>query len=226
MGIRVRKYYSFGNRIFYVVLFILLGTFMFINCIGSKVSNSLVSYSKVVVRNIITESVNEAISLDSVNKYNINDLIVVSYSGDDIVGIDYNMENSYAFLSDIKSNLVSIINNKYDVNNNRVLIVVPFYNYTNNIFLVNLGPRVKVNIDVFKVVDSSISTSVRYYGINTIKLDMYVNFNITSNIVVPFGYDDIINSYSVVISSKVVNGKIPTYYGSGFRSESDSLNLQ
>lgn len=222
---RLKNSKQYQNKFFYIICFILICTTIFINKIGNKVSNNLIEYSKILIRNTITESINDAISIDNINKFNINDLIIFSYKENNIDSVDYNMENSYAFLSEVKKNLINIINNKYTTNNNKIIINTPFYNYTNNIILINLGPKVNTQIDILNTIDSSISTNVSYYGINTIKLDIYLNFNITSNIIVPFNKENVNNTYSVIICSKVINGNIPSYYGNGFRSESSNINL-
>ncbi len=222
---RLKNSKQYQNKFFYIICFILICTTIFINKIGNKVSNNLIEYSKILIRNTITESINDAISIDNINKFNINDLIIFSYKENNIDSVDYNIENSYAFLSEVKKNLINIINNKYTTNNNKIIINTPFYNYTNNIILINLGPKVNTQIDILNTIDSSISTNVSYYGINTIKLDIYLNFNITSNIIVPFNKENVNNTYSVIICSKVINGNIPSYYGNGFRSESSNINL-
>lgn len=223
MKIKLRKHSK--NKTFYVIFSIIIGTIIFINTLGKKVSNNLVNYSQIQIRNIITESINESININSINKYNINDLIIISYTGEDITSVDYNIEKSYSFLNEVKRNLIEIINTKYNINNNNIIITIPFYNYTNNIFLMNLGPKVSIKLDIFNIIDSNISTNISYYGINTIKLEIYINFNITSNIIVPFNKEDITNTYNILISSKIINGKIPTYYGNTYRSESDNFNI-
>ena len=97
--------------------------------------------------------------------------------------------------------------------------------FPSNIFIINLGPKIKSRINFLKTIDSYVKTVVKTYGINTIKLDIYASFNIISNIVVPFNKQEINNSFDILLTSKVINGKIPEYYGSGFKSESDIFNL-
>ena len=80
-------------------------------------------------------------------------------------------------------------------------------------------------INFLKTIDSSVKTNVNIYGINTIKLDMYVNFKVISNIIVPYNNKEIENSFDILIASKVINGKIPTYYGSNYKTQSDIFNL-
>ena len=54
---------------------------------------------------------------------------------------------------------------------------------------------------------------------------MYVNFKVISNIIVPYNDKEIENNFDILIASKVINGKIPTYYGSNFKTQSDIFNL-
>ena len=151
----------------------------------------------------------------------------------EIESINYNIETAYDILVEVKNNILSTISNsneykyyyKYYINNNNIILEVPFYNYTSNIFIINLGPKIKSRINFLKTIDSSVKTVVKTYGINTIKLDIYASFTIISNIVVPFNKQEINNSFDILLTSKVINGKIPEYYGSGFKSESDIFNL-
>ena len=136
-----------------------------------------------------------------------------------------NISSTYENISKTYDAHMENENEDENINNNNIILEVPFYNYTSNIFIINLGPKIKSRINFLKTIDSSIKTVVKTYGINTIKLDIYASFTIISNIIVPFNKQEINNSFDILLTSKVINGKIPEYYGSGFKSESDIFNL-
>lgn len=225
MKIKLRKQNRKRNNTFYLILTIIITTIILINTIGKKVSNNIITTTKININNIITEGINESITTEYLTNYNINDLITIKYNENEITNIDYNLETTYILLTKIKQNLVQILEQKFQYNNNQITIETPFYNYTNNLFLITIGPTITTKINIYKVIDTNIITNVSNYGINTTKLDIYLNFNITSNILAPLENEQITNNYKVLISSKVINGKVPNYYGNGYKIESDTFNL-
>lgn len=231
---KLRKETNYYKVILYIFLLIIFITSILLSTIGKKSSNNIIEVSNTLINDLIIDIVNSSIKNDILKKHNINDLIILNYnSNKEIESINYNLETSYDILVEIKNNILSTISNsneykyyyKYYINNNNIILEVPFYNYTSNIFLINLGPTIKSRINFLKTIDSSINTVVKNYGINTIKLDIYANFNVISNIVVPFNNKEINNNFKILLTSKVINGKIPTYYGNNFKSESDIFNL-
>lgn len=232
MKLKLRK--NTHNKLLYIVLSIVIITSILLSTIAKKSSNNIIDVSNTLINDLIIDIVNSSIKNDILKNHNINNLITLKYNkNQEIESIDYNIETSYDILLEIKNNILSTISNsneykyyyKYYVNNNNIILEVPFYNYTSNIFLINLGPTIKSRIIFLKTIDSSINTVVNNYGINTIKLDIYANFKVISNIVVPFNNKEINNNFKILLTSKVINGKIPTYYGNNFKSESDIFNL-
>lgn len=232
MKLKLRK--NTHNKLLYIVLLIVIITSILLSTIAKKSSNNIIDVSNTLINDLIIDIVNSSIKNDILKNHNINNLITLKYNkNQEIESIDYNLETSYDILLEIKNNILSTISNsneykyyyKYYINNNNIILEVPFYNYTSNIFLINLGPTIKSRIIFLKTIDSSINTVVNNYGINTIKLDIYANFKVISNIVVPFNNKEINNSFKILLTSKVINGKIPTYYGNNFKSESDIFNL-
>ena len=231
---KLRKQNENKRTIIYLLLIIFLLTYTILSTIGKKSSDNIMEVSNTLINDLIIDIVNSSIKNDILKQNNINNLIEFNYnSKKEIESINYNLETAYDILVAIKNNILSTISNsneykyyyKYYINNNNIILEVPFYNYTSNIFIINLGPKIKSRINFLKTIDSSVKTVVKTYGINTIKLDIYASFTVISNIVVPFNKQEINNSFDILLTSKVINGKIPDYYGSGFKSESDIFNL-
>ena len=231
---KLRKQNENKRTIIYLLLIIFLLTYTILSTIGKKSSDNIIEVSNTLINDLIIDIVNSSIKNDILKQNNINNLIEFNYNSQkEIESINYNLETAYDILVAIKNNILSTISNsneykyyyKYYINNNNIILEVPFYNYTSNIFIINLGPKIKSRINFLKTIDSSVKTEVKTYGINTIKLDIYASFTVISNIVVPFNKQEINNSFDILLTSKVINGKIPDYYGSGFKSESDIFNL-
>lgn len=231
---KLRKQNENKRTIIYLLLIIFLLTYTILSTIGKKSSDNIMEVSNTLINDLIIDIVNSSIKNDILKQNNINNLIEFNYNSQkEIESINYNLETAYDILVAIKNNILSTISNsneykyyyKYYINNNNIILEVPFYNYTSNIFIINLGPKIKSRINFLKTIDSSVKTEVKTYGINTIKLDIYASFTVISNIVVPFNKQEINNSFDILLTSKVINGKIPEYYGSGFKSKSDIFNL-
>lgn len=201
--------------------------------IGKKASNNIFYISRNLANTITTNTVNNYIRMDLFKKYNINDLIIINYQDQKIVNVDYNLENAYEILIEIKKNIMQNIGNslneyynyEYSINNNKVIIEMPFYNYTDNVLIANLGPKIKIGMSLVRIINGSVKTKIKTYGINSLLVELYINFTITNTIVVPFEKEsNTSNSYDVLISSKVIQGEIPSIYNGLLEQESKILS--
>ena len=91
---------------------------------------------------------------------------------------------------------------------------------TNNVYLSHLGPKVPVKISFLSSLVTGIKTDVTNYGINNVMLSIYLDVDVTNNIIVPMLDKDISGHYEVLLASKVVMGNVPTYIGNMLESKS------
>ena len=177
---------------------------------------------------MIINTVNSNIKGDTLKKYNINDLIKINYRDKKVSDVDYNLENTYDILIDIKSSVMEMIP-KYDfsgysydvkVFDNFMILEMPFYNYSSNLLLANLGPKISAKINYIRYVNGSVKTKIKTYGINSLQVELYLNIEIFSDIVVPFINKENITSMDILISSKIIQGEIPSIYNGLYESES------
>ena len=233
MRFKVRKKYNYKNIYFIILVLIIITTFILLKTIGKKASSNIIKVSSKMVNDIIIDNVNSNIKTEILGKYNINDLITINYNNNEISNIDYNLEKTYNLFVEIKKNIIESFKNDninrynydYYFRDNYLIIEVPFYNYTGNVFLINISPKIKSQINLIKTISGSVSTKVSTYGINTLKVDLYINIDVISSIVVPFKTEEIKNNSEVLIASKIINGKIPTYYGGNYKNNSEVFNL-
>ena len=229
---KIKNHYKLKNIIIIVLIIIFFTTSCMLTLIGRKASDNIYYISRNIVNTITTNTVNNYIRMDLFKKYNINDLIIINYQDKKIVNVDYNLENAYEILIDIKKNIIENIgssisayyNYEYLINNNRVIIEMPFYNYTDNPLIANLGPKIKVGLSMVRLVDGSVKTKIKTYGINALLIELYVTFTITSAIVVPYEKEaDTVNTYEVLISSQVIQGEIPSFYNGLLENKSELI---
>ena len=219
--IKLRKKIKIKNSIISIIISIIIITIILINTIGKSSTENMIFISKNIINTINTNTVNNNIKMDILKKYDINDLITINYEDKKINNIDYNLESAYEILisikreiiDNIKSNIANIYNYNYQISNNNIIIEMPFYNYTNNLLISNLGPKITTKLAMIRLIDGSVKTKITTYGINSLLVELYINFSITSTIVIPsIKEQDTIDSYDILISSKVIQGEIPSIY--------------
>ena len=113
----------------------------------------------------------------------------------------------------------------YDINNlkNGVISKIPMGIITNNVLLSNLGPKVPVKINMVGNVISNVETKVSNYGINSSLIQVFVKVEVTEEVIIPFQTKTIKVVNEIPVAMKVINGKVPEYYGSGRLSESSNI---
>ena len=224
--VKFKKNHSNLGLIF--ILFIVMMTSLLLNMIGKRVSNQMIDISKFIIKDVIINTVYANIKGDTLKKYNINDLIKINYRDKKVSDVDYNLENTYDILIDIKSSVMEMIP-KYDfsgysydvkVFDNFMILEMPFYNYSSNLLLANLGPKINAKINYIRYVNGSVKTKIKTYGINSLQVELYLNIEIFSDIVVPFINKENITSMDILISSKIIQGEIPSIYNGLYESES------
>ena len=70
-----------------------------------------------------------------------------------------------------------------------------------------------MKVNVATDLRSNFKTSVKDYGINSVLVELYLVIEVNSWFVNPFNDGSFGDTYEYVISSKIVNGKIPDYFG-------------
>lgn len=229
----VKEKISIKKKILVIIMVIVGLSSLFINTIGKRSTRNSIYISKNIINAVLTNVVNNNIRTDIFKKYNIDDLIIVNYQDNSIVGVDYNLEKAYEVLLEIKRNIIDSMskeignyyNYDYKVNNNNVILEMPFYNYTDNVLISNIGPKIIVSLSMVRVLDGSVKTKVKTYGINSLLIELYLNFNVTSMIVIPYNKDgNVINNYEVLLSSKVIEGKVPSMYNGLLESNSSIIS--
>ena len=226
---KIRTKYKLKNILIITLILILFFTSCFISIIGNKSSDNFYYISRNLITTITTNTVNNYIRIDLFKKYSINNLITINYQDKKIVNVDYNLESAYEILLEIKKNIIdnipkemkNLYNYHYSINNNLIIVEMPFYNYTDNVLIANLGPKIKIGLSMIRLIDGTVKTEIKTYGLNSLLVELYLNFTITSTIVIPYTKEkNTTNTYKVLISSKVIQGEIPSIYNGLFAQES------
>ena len=79
--------------------------------------------------------------------------------------------------------------------------------------LVGIGPKVPFKLDILGNVFTEILTNIKDYGINNSLIEMQLKIKINVQIILPFSSKNIIVENKIPLKTKIIQGKIPEYYG-------------
>ncbi len=226
------KFITNKNLTIIVLCLIFLNTFFLIKSIGVKITDNMYGICQKVISDVMTNIVNANIKGEVFHKYNINDLITINKNENKVESVDYNLENAYNLLIEIKKSIMKNVAETGDLgyfdarfDNSKIYLKLPFYNYTNNLLLANVGPKIESRIAILQSISGNMKTKIKTYGINSLQIELYINFTIESSVVIPFKEKGLVNSYDVLVASKVIQGEIPSFYNGLLEKNSDLINL-
>ena len=226
------KFITNKNLTIIVLCLIFLNTFFLIKSIGVKITDNMYGICQKVISDVMTNIVNANIKGEVFHKYNINDLITINKNENKVESVDYNLDNAYNLLIEIKKSIMKNVAETKDLgyfdarfDNSKIYLKLPFYNYTNNLLLANVGPKIESRIAILQSISGNMKTKVKTYGINSLQIELYINFTIERSVVIPFKEKGLVNSYDVLVASKVIQGEIPSFYNGLLEKNSDLINL-
>lgn len=217
---------------FTVYLVIILLTFCMVKSISFNFSENLVSFLKPMIKKNMTEAFSNNFRLSILKKYNIDDFINVKYgSNSELLDVEFKINDAYNLASEIceefkisgfdyDSDLINIL----DKDEQNIIIQVPAFYYLQNPVISNIGPRLHVNLNYVRDFLYEVKVVVKNYGINSLLVEVYLNIKIDNAL---FFYSDKEFSidYSILLSSKIMNGKVPSFYGGSFEKNTGFLNI-
>ena len=214
------------------LLLILISLYIVFNHIKEKIMPSLFKYGSLEAKKFSSIIINDAVDKYITEKIDINDLFLITNSDDEIKSIDFNTALINSYLTEatksIQRNLKYIeegnidkveyqagLLENYDEENLKKGIIYYLNSgfIFNNPIFANFGAQIPIKISLTGDVVSNISTEVTNYGINNALIKVYANIKITENIILPFYDKEIELETKVPIAIKLVNGKVPSYYG-------------
>lgn len=225
-----KKSFVFKNYYLLVLMLIIINLIILFSTFVRKSSDNILNVATSLINDILVDNINNNIKSDILKKYNVNDLIIINKNNGKIEGVDFNIQKTYDLLSEIKINMKKFNSSQlyyydYEYHDNYLIINVPFYSYSPNVFISNLGPKIKCQINLIQNISGNVFSKINTYGINSLKLDLYVNLNITSKIVIPYRNSKIEESYDILVASKIIQGEIPSIYTKGMLNSSDIISF-
>ncbi len=225
---------------YFIVFFCLITlTLILFNNYGKRINNDVIELTNQKLNTIIYRIFNELITKDILNNEKIDDLLVLNKNRDEeIISVNYNLEKTYALLNNISKVIIKGIddleNGKIDMDfkddylkskKNHLILEVPLFLNSKNIFVNSIGPRFPVVISFNESVLTNIKTKVTNYGFNNALLEIYVTVEMQKLIITPVAKDEDKFYYDILIGAIVVNGRVPFVYGDEYIESSAILDI-
>ena len=217
---KISSYISLGI----IIIFISLGcSFFIIDYFAKKSNEILLPMAESQVRKVVTMIINSACDESLINDdlYEIN-----KDSNDEIKMITYNSFEVTKLINQVTSNVESKIRqiengeiNYYGDNDELggIIAEIPIGVIFGNAMLSNIGPKIKVRLNMLGDIVSNIETEVKPYGINNAYVEMRIFLEVTARIVLPFVSEKVVISNVIPLSMNIVQGSIPEAYISSFK---------
>ena len=205
-----------------IIIVILLITYIFLKIFTYRSEPILLDYAKRKSTNMISSLINKSIN-EVLLKYNYENIIEIEKDKNGKVeNLNINNKDVNEILYLTTDN---ILNNIELLEKNKLLLYVPIGVIHNIPILVNIGPKIPFKIEILSSTNNDTFTKVKEYGINNALLEVYINISVTERVIIPFKSEKINISVDVPISIKLIQGKIPEYYGGIFSKNSGILSI-
>ena len=203
------------KRKYYILITFLISLFLFIiifSLYSKKLNPKLNDYIDFLVKDEIYKKVIK--SNNFITNEEVNDILYIDKNkSNEIVYLDYNMDKTYKLLNKYIERL------KKD-NSKSKMLTVPFFIARDNIIISSLGPKIKFKYEIIDNVKGKIKTKVTDFGVNNALVEMYFELEIGYLVVIPMNKKESVLKTEILISSKIINGKVPTFYGKNIFKES------
>ena len=206
-----------------ILMVIITISFIIIKVINDKVTPLVMNYSISQMKRVTSIIINRSINSDLLNKVDMNNLFIVnSGSNDEVISVSLDSVIVNRITDEIsdqcEDNLRLIEEEKYDLLKNKFNIgeeyfFVPSGILFKNTLLSSIGPKIPINLKMMGNVTSGIKTEVKEYGINNSLITISVEITVEMMVVLPFSSDYVSITNYVPISIKLIQGKVPEFYG-------------
>lgn len=203
------------KRKYYILITFLISLFLFIiifSLYSKKLNPKLNDYIDFLVKDEIYKKVIK--SNNFITNEEVNDILYIDKNkSNEIVYLDYDIDKTYKLLNKYIDSL------KKDNSKSKIL-TIPFFITSDNIIISSLGPKIKFKYEIIDNVKGKIKTKITDFGVNNALVEMYFELEIGYLVVIPMNKKESVLKTEILISSKIINGKVPTFYGKNIFKES------
>ncbi|MBQ6841553.1 MAG: sporulation protein YunB [Bacilli bacterium] len=162
---------------------------------------------------------------NSMSKNDINDILeIYKNSEGEILYVDYDLNKSYELLNVVSNKIKSSLNPNSNLSTG-IVYEIPFLIGSKSVFLSNLGPKITIKMNYINSILTNVYTKITNYGLNNALVEAYIKITIEGRIITPVSSERKRVSYDLLISSKIINGRIPEFYGNYLSSNSSIFDV-
>lgn len=206
-----------------IVLIIIIISIIGVNIINNKITPLVMDYSIGEMKRVTSIIINRSVNSDILDKEDMNNLFVITKDDNGevmTISLDSIIVNKITDnISDAcEDNLRLIEDGKYDelkekFNIGEEYFYVPSGIIFKNTLLSGIGPKIPINLKIVGNVTSGIKTEVKEYGINNSLITISSEITLEMMIILPFSSDYVSITNLIPISIKLIQGKVPQFYG-------------
>lgn len=239
----ILKHHKRKNKLFFiiigVVLLVSITTTFLLGVFSEKITPKLVSISEQNLNKITYSIIMDYLDDDILNQEYLNNILVITKNkNQEIITVDFNLDQAYIVLSEITKRIEENITmlekgiikiDYYDgylsSGVNGLVLSVPMGVAAKSSYFSNLGPKIPVKIDFVGTLITNIKTKITNYGLNNALVELYAYIVITEEITTPVTFNKLSTEYDVLIAAKMINGRVPSFYGDSLNTESNLFNI-
>ncbi len=194
--------------IFFIII-LLISLFLF-NVLQQRLVPIIENLSTTHGKSIINNSINLTISkIVENNKIIQSDFYTLNTDdNNNVTSIEINTLLINSICGALSENVLNSLENE----SNKTL-VIPFSSMVNAPLINNLGPNIPINMVPIGNVDTNYETSFSEAGINQTTFEMWINLDITMQVVNPINTIKIHITRKIPIVTTIINGNVPSYFG-------------
>lgn len=212
-----RKYYIIINLL--LILFFALGLFkMYSNKTIKKINLISEEFFQKDIYNSLGNTVYKSLE-------NVDDILEIYKNNEgEILYVDYNLERTYEVLEEVSDIVKKQLDDNFQLDKG-IIYEIPFLVGSDNPFISNLGPKIKIKINYVNSILSNVYTKITNYGLNNALVEAYIKISVDGKIITPVSSKRKSVSYDLLVASKIINGRIPEFYGNYLTTSSSIFDV-
>lgn len=219
-----KKISSYISISIFLVVISLIISFIVIDYFADRANEILFPMAESQTRKVIAMIINKSCTnvnigdnLYVINKDSNNEIKMITYNSFEVTKlinqVTTNIEN---MISDIENGKMDYYGNTLNKENG-VIAEIPFGVIFGNSLLANVGPKIKLRLNLLGDIISNIETEIKPYGINNAYVEVRIHLTVTARIVLPFVSEKVVISNVIPLSMNIVQGNIPEAYISSYK---------
>lgn len=210
------------DKIIILSIIIILLSYIMIKLFTIKSEKLLFEYAKKESISLSTILINKALYEVTFNN-NYDGFININKTNDDMLDISLDNKKVNELLFLVNENILKNINilekGKYNyldveyLDKSNFIFNVPIGVIYDIPILIGIGPKIPFKIDIIGNTNNNVYTNIKAYGINNSIIEVILNINMNIQIILPFTSKEININKDIPLDTKIIEGKVPTYYG-------------